>query len=31
VESALTSVLNEGEDIDQALAEAQRLIRRRAR
>lgn len=31
VESALTSVLNEGADIDEALAEAQRLIQRRIR
>lgn len=31
VESALTSVLNEGTDIDQALTEAQRLIQRRIR
>lgn len=31
VESALTSVLNEGTDIDQALAEAQNLIQRRVR
>ena len=31
VESALTSVLNEGTDIDEALAEAQSLIQRRIR
>ena len=31
VDSALASVLNEGEDIDAALAEAQQLIARRAR
>lgn len=31
VDSALASVLNEGEDIDAALAEAQNLIARRAR
>lgn len=31
VESALTSVLNEGRDVDEALAEAQRLIQRRVR
>lgn len=31
IESALTSVLNEGADVDEALAEAQNLIRRRIR